>query len=55
MTASGSTPATSQATVSLLRVRTAHTRSQSPGRSARLIGPRIENATSVDLGSAIDA
>ena len=45
-TASGSTPATSQsATAAPLSWSSAQTRSQSPWRSARAIGPQIANAT----------
>ena len=54
VTASGSTPATSQTTVAPLRARIAQTRSQSSARSARAIGPRIANATSWDPGWGID-
>ena len=50
VTASGSTPATSQATTAPLRPSTAQTRSQRPGRSPRLIGPRMAKATSCDPG-----
>jgi len=54
VTASGSTPATSQRTTSPTVERSEQTRSQRPGRSPREIGPRIAKATSCGPDVGID-